>query len=214
MFSISATASKKWLFCGESLDDMRAWQLALEQARLIIIRPPNLSHHGGRYHHHISNNPTAQYNHITPSHMQQMLSSHYATHLYNTSQRIPYYVPAFSDGSHRTFVPSPSSNTAGGAHNPQGAPYSSLLPPPPPSMTPFSSQAQANGRNLQPDFHHPIATRPPQMTAAAGAPNTVDSAAASINGQLRPDGRDVAMGMLAGAAVGSMMWSPSSYFWW
>jgi len=40
LFSVSATGEKEWIFCGDTLDDMRAWQLALEQARLLIVRPP------------------------------------------------------------------------------------------------------------------------------------------------------------------------------
>lgn len=38
LFSVGTT-SKIWVFCANSLDDMRSWQLALEQARLLIVNP-------------------------------------------------------------------------------------------------------------------------------------------------------------------------------
>ena len=38
LFSVG-TSNKIWLFCASSLDDMRAWQLALEQARLLVVQP-------------------------------------------------------------------------------------------------------------------------------------------------------------------------------
>ncbi|XP_064455506.1 pleckstrin homology domain-containing family B member 2-like isoform X2 [Ornithodoros turicata] len=38
LFSVMATNGKTWIFCGETLDDMRAWQLALEQARLMGVQ--------------------------------------------------------------------------------------------------------------------------------------------------------------------------------
>ncbi|XP_054710484.1 pleckstrin homology domain-containing family B member 2-like isoform X2 [Uloborus diversus] len=39
LLSIITSTGKTWIFCGESSDDMRAWQLALEQARLFGMHP-------------------------------------------------------------------------------------------------------------------------------------------------------------------------------
>ncbi|KAG8174105.1 hypothetical protein JTE90_010334 [Oedothorax gibbosus] len=39
LISVISTTGKNWIFCGESLDDVRAWQLAMEQARLFGLYP-------------------------------------------------------------------------------------------------------------------------------------------------------------------------------
>lgn len=40
LFSVG-TSNKIWIFITSSLDDMRSWQLALEQARLLVVQPPH-----------------------------------------------------------------------------------------------------------------------------------------------------------------------------
>ncbi|GBM26177.1 Pleckstrin y domain-containing family B member 2 [Araneus ventricosus] len=48
LLSVITSTGKTWVFCGESLDDMRAWQLALEQARIFGMHP-HLSGHPSAY---------------------------------------------------------------------------------------------------------------------------------------------------------------------
>lgn len=173
-FAISASNNKNWLFCGESLDDMRAWQLALEQARLLIVRPNYTNHASAmsrNYMNHMSSLPR----------LQQMQYSPYG-HL------PPTYLPAFSDGS-QTYIPTLGSR----AHHHFS---SSMIHP-----NAFTS-SQHNPRY---PAMYPYQTQPHDLPGMA-------TNAPGINGCPRPDGRDVAMGMLAGAAVGSMMYGP--YFWW
>jgi len=100
----------------------------------------------------------------------------------------PTYLPAFSDGS-QTYIPTLGSR----AHHHFS---SSMIHP----NTFTSSQ-----HNPRYPAMYPYQTQPHDLPGMA-------TNAPGINGCPRPDGRDVAMGMLAGAAVGSMMYGP--YFWW
>ncbi|XP_053207816.1 uncharacterized protein LOC128391884 [Panonychus citri] len=59
VFAVAASGNKKWIFCADTPDDMRAWQLALEQARLLISRPPH--HH--THHHHVPHHPHGHHPH-------------------------------------------------------------------------------------------------------------------------------------------------------
>ena len=68
VFAVSASGNKKWVFCADSPDDMRAWQLALEQARLLISRPPHHTQHG----HHHQTHPHAHHHLNHPSILHSM----------------------------------------------------------------------------------------------------------------------------------------------
>lgn len=138
LLSVVTSTGKTWIFCGESLDDMRAWQLALEQARLFGMNPP------------LSGQP--------PGYVP-----------YN-----PSYLPAYANDSSVTYLP----------------PYAYH----PPAYYSYPTAATA----AAPQY---LATSPGQ-TAMVYHPDRY----------YRPDGSDVAMGMLAGAAMGSMMWGP--VLWW
>lgn len=63
VFAVSASGNKKWVFCADSPDDMRAWQLALEQARLLISRPPHHPQHGHPHPHHQTHHQTHPHAH-------------------------------------------------------------------------------------------------------------------------------------------------------
>ena len=172
LFSVT-TGSQEWTFCGETLDDMRAWQLALEQARLLIVRPA------------FSSRPSFPC-YINGSSESLMRHSNYLPY----GQLPPTYVPALSAGP-LTFFPS--------GHHLESHPYSTItqrspypgdVPLPQPSFPPSS---------LDPAVMYANQAHPYQPFPHMPYP--------------RPDGRDVTMGMLAGAAVGTMMWG-SPYFWW
>lgn len=168
-----ATNTKNWLFCGESLDDMRAWQLALEQARLLVIRPSYPSHASA----------------MSQNYMNQMsspLPRHHAPYL-PYGHLPPSYIPAFSDGS-QTFIPSIASQ----AHH-------------------FSNSIMPNFASPNHNPHYP-AMYPYRPQPSHEHLQHLGTSTPGMNLCPRPDGRDVAMGMLAGAAVGSMMWGP--YYWW
>lgn len=170
LFSV-ATGTQEWTFCGETLDDMRAWQLALEQARLLIVRPA------------FSARPTFPC-YGSNSSDGLMAGSAYLPY----GQLPPTYVPALTAGP-LTFFPSPHHR-----QHPDPIHYSAMglttsFPsdvPIPPSQ--FSHQDQMSLYSSQTGFQ-PI----PQLPHP------------------RPDSRDVAMGMLAGATVGTVMYP---YFWW
>ncbi|CAL1273672.1 unnamed protein product [Larinioides sclopetarius] len=132
LLSVITSTGKTWVFCGESLDDMRAWQLALEQARIFGMHP------------HLSGHPSAY------------MSG------YNSG-----YLPAYTGDTSVTFLPQ------------------FTYPPPAYYGYPGPQYMTAN----------------PGQTALVYHPE-----------RYRPDGTDMAMGMLGGAAVGSLMWGP--LLWW
>lgn len=165
IFSVTATNGREWLLCGDTLDDMRAWQLALEQARLLVVRP---SHEQLRFLGQHFPGTLNAFQRPPPTHLPPLYGHLPAN-----------YLPAFSDGhSSLTYVPNYS---AVGTLN---------APPIGSSSTNF---ALPGGASQPHQLHDQNSTVPVTPT--------------------RPDGRDVAMGMLAGAAVGSMMWG-TPYFWW
>lgn len=149
LFSISSTTGKTWIFCGESLDDMRAWQLALEQARLFGVQqrilgqipPPPYMHYG--------------YQGVAPP---------------------PY--PDHSLG-----------------YAAAGMPYSSQIP--------YSSQMPYYGYST-PSYTGVASNQPTAQTIIYQNQEP--------NRYYRHDGTNLAVGMLAGAALGSMMWAP--LLWW
>ncbi|XP_013778231.1 pleckstrin homology domain-containing family B member 2-like isoform X1 [Limulus polyphemus] len=130
LFSVVASSGKTWIFCGESLDDMRAWQLALEQARLFGIQPRTCGQ--------------------PPPYLPYS----------------PGYLPAYTGDSSLTYV--------------QPYPY---------PQTPYYPYLSAYG---SPQVQNPLVYQPQRY--------------------YRPDGTDMAMGMLAGTALGTMMWGP--VLWW
>lgn len=166
-----ATSRQEWTFCGETLDDMRAWQLALEQARLLIVRPafaarPSFPCYGSN----------GQSDGMIPA----------AAYL-PYGQVGPAYVPALTSGP-LTFFPPPH-------HHPDVMNYpvinrGSSFTGEAPLLSSFSSQHPDQMNMYSSPTHFQSATQIPHS---------------------RPDSRDVAMGMLAGAAVGSVMYP---YFWW
>lgn len=172
LFSVM-TGSQEWTFCGETLDDMRAWQLALEQARLLILRPAFPSRPSYPCYINTSSDglmtqsPYLAYGHLPPT-----------------------YVPALSAGPLTFFPP---------GHPLEPHPYSTMS-----QRTPFPAEYHL------PQFP-PTSPDPAVMYASQSHP--YPQQIAPHNPYTRPDGADVAMGMLAGAAVGSMMWG-SPYFWW
>lgn len=131
LLAVVTSTGKTWVFCGESLDDMRAWQLALEQARLFGMHP-QIPH--------------------PPSYLPA----------YN-----PGYLSAYSGDSSVSYMPQFAypPPTYYGYHGPQ-------------YMAPTPGQTVV----YHPDRYY------------------------------RPDGTDIAMGMLGGATVGSLMWGP--LLWW
>lgn len=175
---------------------MRAWQLALEQARLLVLRS---SHN---YQSHSFNSPHNLYG--MNMRRPDLAFSQNAVHRapapgYPLYGHLPSsYIPAFTDGS-MTYVPThsqrmfnPYSHLGGGFPN---APTSRF--PPNPDFSGLSSIGAGGGTNLPPRRPIPsVGQRAPDLQVPCP----------------RPAGRDVAMGMLAGAAVGTMMWRP--YFWW
>lgn len=133
LLAVVTSTGKTWIFCGESLDDMRAWQLALEQARLYGMHPQLPAHHSP----------------YLPA--------------YN-----PGYLSAYSGESSLSYMPQ--------------------FAYPPPTYY---------------GYHGPQYMAPsPGQTAVVYHPDRY----------YRPDGADVAMGMLGGGAVGSLMWGP--LLWW
>ena len=175
LFSVTS-GSQEWIFCGETLDDMRAWQLALEQARLIIVRSAYTTRPSFPCYINTSPDSLMRQNYLPYGHLP------------------PAYVPALSAGP-ITFFPS--------GQQIDSNPYSSMpthttaypgepLPPLPPPAS----------------FHPPSSLDPAVMYAPHQPYQSVP-----LMPYPRPDGRDVAMGMLAGAAVGTMMWG-SPYYWW
>ncbi|PRD34762.1 UNVERIFIED_CONTAM: Plekhb2 [Trichonephila clavipes] len=132
LLSVITSTGKTWIFCGESLDDMRAWQLALEQARLFGMHP------------HLSGHPSA----YMPA--------------YN-----PGYLPAYSGDTSVTYLPQ------------------------------FTYPSPAYYGYPGPQYM----TANPGQTALVYHPE-----------RYRHDGADMAMGMLGGAAAGSLMWGP--LLWW
>ncbi|RWS31062.1 Pleckstrin domain-containing family B member 2-like protein [Leptotrombidium deliense] len=168
IFTVSASGAKLWIFCGESLDDMRAWQLALEQSRLIITRSTFPNHHL-----------------IAPQ-----VSRHQITSMPSPATSYPpfslssNYLSAFTDGA-VTYVPPNRSVNA----------TATALSFPNYALNPFVNASNTSYPLYQHAMHNAY---PPPVYPSTTYP--------------RPDGRDLAMGMLAGAAVGSLMWGP--YLWW
>lgn len=168
LFSVS-TGRQEWTFCGETLDDMRAWQLALEQARLLIVRPP------------FASRPSFPCYGGSSSSDGMVAGSAYLPY----AQVGPTYVPALTSGPLTFFPPA--------HHHPDALNYpvmnqSSSFTGEMPLPSSFSSQ------------------HPDQMNMYSSHFQSMPQIPYS-----RPDSRDVAMGMLAGAAVGSVMYP---YFWW
>ncbi|KAI1301234.1 Pleckstrin homology domain-containing family B member 2 [Halotydeus destructor] len=155
-FSVT-TSSKHWHFCAENLEDMRSWQLALEQSRLMLF-------------HRTDMRRTQVYQQFRPQLVQQR-GHHPAFPYYGTLP--PTYLPAFTDGAN-TLVPTHY------PYNHHDTPYGNI-----------NSHPSIPNQYSVPARHPSITPSRPQL--------------------VRPDGRDVAVGMLAGAAVGSVMWGP--YFW-
>lgn len=163
LFSIS-TSNKVWYLRGDSLDDMRAWQLALEQARLLIssLRPVPRVAYSSVFE------MSSNYPHGHESH---------ASYVYGSPP--PTYLPAYSTGSY-TYYPQSSSYAQNSLLSSVSHDY--VMPLDTPAIL-----LPQESRNLF--HHHPLHPHP------------------------RPDSRDVAFGMLAGAAVGSVVWG-SPYYWW
>lgn len=184
LFSVS-TSGKVWTFCGESLDDMRAWQLALEQARLLIL--PSRS---------VPRVPYASVLEMSPNYCS---SDPGAVSAYGLTPSI--YLPAYTSGSY-TFYPSNPCDSLSFMSQ-----YSSLVP----------SDQQHHPHPQHQQQQQPIhQARLASLVTASNAASP--QLTPSLTGQPmfphpRPDGRDVAFGMLAGAAVGSVVWG-SPYFWW
>lgn len=175
MFSVSTLNNKTWLFCGESLDDMRAWQLALEQARLLIVRP-------------CFSTPTSLTHHLTGL-PPNMANSHQPLY-YNMASS---YMPGFTDGS-MTYL----------SHN--RLPLTSSPISSPSLYSNYPNHLYSSGLSYpfpyNPSSHHLPSLYNRQPSLPDQQQNTYP----------RPDGRDLAVGMLTGAAVGSMMWGP--FVWW
>lgn len=176
LFSVT-TANTVWTFCGDTLDDMRAWQLALEQARLLIV-PPTLA-------------SRPMYNCFGAAPSDNMLRQ---STYYSPFSHVPAtYVPALATGPYTFYSPALDSNQYPVmGQSSRSMPYATelqyLSPAPLPAPTALEPPL------MYTDRHHHY-THVPQIQYPG------------------PDGRDVAMGMLAGAAVGTVMWG-SPYLWW
>lgn len=163
VFSIS-TSNKVWYLRGDSLDDMRAWQLALEQARLLIL-------------------PSRSVPRVAYSSVLEMSSGYphgiesQARHVYGSPPLM--YLPAYSTGSSTYY---PQSNSYARSSLLSSVSQTDVLP----LTSPAIPLPQETNHLLH---HNPLLPHP------------------------RPDSRDVAFGMLAGAAVGSVVWG-SPYYWW
>lgn len=189
LFSVS-TSNKVWSFCGETLDDMRAWQLALEQARLLILpsrsipRVPYASVLEMSTNYCPSETPVNPYG-LTP----------------------PMYLPAYTTGSYTYYSSSPCDSLSFMSQ------YSSLAP-------------SESSQHLQPPLNQARLASLLNSVNSANSLNSSNSTGLNVQPHLtssvghqmiphppRPTPGDLAFGMLAGAAVSSVVWG-SPYFWW
>ncbi|XP_074597980.1 uncharacterized protein LOC141852748 isoform X2 [Brevipalpus obovatus] len=220
LFSVSAIGNKTWIFCGESVDDMRAWQLALEQARLLIVRSPFTSN--GQYQHHHTMMPNNSGDHHHHRHGIGLQSSNSHQSQINSFSRPPnsypgldlptsFAPPATRDGSLSSYLLSSSFRTPTGHDFTSISPSNSIPTFFPGLSLDATSPCSLNYPGYGSTAHQHLSNSGMQSRYSF-VPNTL------INPYLRPDPiRDVNPGSTSGsnpnpAQPNPLLWSP--FIWW